>query len=180
MLHAARTRCRADADLDLSQDGVLPGGEPHVAGQRQFAARPAGPAADLRDRHDRQLAELVPQHAQRRIVRPARLGRLGGVLRDLGQIDVRHEVLRVGALQHHDPGVLAGFHLAEQPHQVAHQFGPDQVHRRRVNHHTQHALVALGDAQRTVRLDHTRLLPRVQQRIVIRKAGAHSTSGRSG
>ena len=45
VLHAARAGGRADADLDLSQDGVLPRGEPHVARQRQFAARPAGPAA---------------------------------------------------------------------------------------------------------------------------------------
>ena len=29
---------------------------------------------------------FVPQHAQRRVVRAARLGRLGGVLRDLGQV----------------------------------------------------------------------------------------------
>jgi hypothetical protein len=35
VLHAARARGRADADLDLSQDGVLPCGEPHVAGQQQ-------------------------------------------------------------------------------------------------------------------------------------------------
>ena len=64
--------------------------------------------------HDRQLAELVPQHAQRRIIRAARPGRLGGVLRDLGEIDVRDEVLGVGALQHHDPGLLVGFQLADQ------------------------------------------------------------------
>jgi hypothetical protein len=82
VLHAVRAWGRADTDLDLSQDGVLPCGEPHVASQRQFAARPAGPATDLRDRDDRQVAELVPQHAQGRIVRPARLGRFGGVLRD--------------------------------------------------------------------------------------------------
>ena len=50
-----------------------PGRRTDVARQRQLAARPAGPAADLRDRHDRQLAELVPQHAQRRVVRPAAL-----------------------------------------------------------------------------------------------------------
>ena len=107
MLHAARAGKRADADLDLPEDCVLPRGEPHVARQRQLAARPAGPAADFRDRDDRQLAELVPQHAQRRVARPARLGRLGGVLGDLGQVDVRHEILRIGALQHHDPGLLA-------------------------------------------------------------------------
>jgi len=88
----------------------------------------------------------VPQHAQRRILRPAGLGRLGGVLRDLGQIDMWHEVLRVGALQHHDPDVLTRFQRAEQPHEVAYEFGSDQVHRRRVDHHTQHAPVALGNA----------------------------------
>jgi hypothetical protein len=44
VLHAARARGRAGADLDLAQDGVLPRGETHVARQRQFAARPAGPA----------------------------------------------------------------------------------------------------------------------------------------
>jgi len=62
----------------------------------------------------------VPQHAQRRILRPARLSRFGGVLRDLGQVDVRHEVLGVGAFQHHDPDVLIGFQPAEQGYQVAH------------------------------------------------------------
>ena len=71
VLQAARARGRAGTDLDLPQDGVLPSGEPHVARQRQFAAGAAGPAAELRDRHDRQLAKFVPQHAQRRVVRPA-------------------------------------------------------------------------------------------------------------
>ena len=80
----------------------------------------AFPAPELGDSHDRELAKFVPQHAQRCVVRPARLGRLGGVLRDLGQVDVRHEVLRIGALQHHDPDVLIGFQLAEQGYQVAH------------------------------------------------------------
>jgi len=115
---------------------------------------PAGPAADLRDRHHRQLSELVPQHAQRRVIGPARLGRLGGVLRDLGQVDVRDEVVRVGAFQHHDPGLLAGFQRADQRHQVADQLRPDQVHRRRVDHHAEHTLIGRGDPQRAVHLRH--------------------------
>jgi hypothetical protein len=69
---------------------------------------------------------------------------------------VRDEVVRVGAFQHHDPGLRTGFQHAEQGHQVAHQLRPDQVHRRRVNHHAQHALAGLGDAQRAVRLDRSR------------------------
>ena len=60
---------------------------------------------------------------------------------------MRHEVLGVGALQHHDADVLAGFHLAEQPDQVANEFGPDQVHRRRVNHHIEHTYIARGHSQ---------------------------------
>jgi hypothetical protein len=100
----------------------------------------------------------VPQHAQRRIIRAARLGRLVGVLCDLGQVDVRHEEVRVGAFQHHHPGLLARFQLAEQADQVAHQFRSDQVHRRRVNHHAEHTLVARGDPQRAVFLSHHSLL----------------------
>jgi hypothetical protein len=69
-------------------------------------------------------------------------------------IDVRDEVVGVGALQHHDPGLLVGFQRAEQSDQVAHQFGSDQVHRRRVNHHAEHTLAARGDRQRAVHLGH--------------------------
>src|SRR5260370_34596191 len=47
---------------------------------------------------------------------------------------------------------------ANQGHQVAYQFRSDQVHRRRVDHDTQHTLVAPGDAQRAVGLGHRRLL----------------------
>ena len=76
---------------------------------------------------------------------PARPGRLGGVLRDLGQVDVRDEVLRVGALQHHDPGVSRpDSSTPNRLNQVAHQLRPDQVHRRRVDHHAQHALGGPG------------------------------------
>jgi hypothetical protein len=42
-----------------SKDGVLLRGEPHVAANASSLPAPAGPAADLRDRHDRQLTELV-------------------------------------------------------------------------------------------------------------------------
>ena len=44
LLHAARARGRTETHLGLPQYGVLPRGEPHVARQRQFAARPAGTA----------------------------------------------------------------------------------------------------------------------------------------
>jgi len=43
-VHVTRGQQRAGADLDLPQDRVSPRGEPHVARQRQFAVRPAGPA----------------------------------------------------------------------------------------------------------------------------------------
>ncbi len=43
-------------------------------------------------------------------------------------------------------------------HQVAHQFRPDEVHRRRVNHHAEYTLVARRDPQRTVHLSHHQLL----------------------
>jgi hypothetical protein len=79
------------------------------------------------------------------IIRAAPFGRFGGVLGDLGEVDMRDEVVRVGALQHHDPDLLVRFQRAEQADQVAHQFRSDQVHRRRVNHHTDHTLVARGD-----------------------------------
>jgi hypothetical protein len=100
----------------------------------------------------------VPEHAQRRVVRPAGPGRFGGVLRDLGQIDVRHEILRVGALQHHDPNALTGNQFAQQGHEVPHQFRSDEVHRWRVDHDTNNALVGPGHAQRAVRIGHRRLL----------------------
>lgn len=38
------------------------------------------------------------------------------------QVGVGQGVLRVSAFQHHDPGLLARFQLAEQADQVVHQF----------------------------------------------------------
>jgi hypothetical protein len=58
--HTTGARGRTETDLELPQYGVFPRGEAHVARQRQFTA---GSAAELRDRNDRQLTELVPQHA---------------------------------------------------------------------------------------------------------------------
>jgi hypothetical protein len=115
-------------------------------------------AADLRDRDDRQLAELVPEHAQGRVLRSARLGCFGGVLDDLGQIDVRDEVVGVGALQHHHTGHRVGFQGAEEGDQVAYQLGPDEVHRRRVDHDTQHSRVSPGCSQRVIVVGHRLLL----------------------
>jgi hypothetical protein len=100
----------------------------------------------------------VPEHAQRRVVRPAGPSRFGRVLRDLGQIDVRHEIPRVGAFEHHDPNALTGSQFAQQGHEVPHQFRSDEVHRWRVDHDTNNALVGPGHAQRAVRIGHRRLL----------------------
>ena len=89
---------------------------------------------------------------------------------------MRDEVVRVGALQHHDPGPLVRFENAEQSNQVAYQFRPDQVHRRSVNHHAQHTLVAPGDAQRAVFLGHRRLLHSCC--LLLRDAGLDPRPGR--
>ena len=85
MLHAARARGRAEAKLRLAQHSILPRSETHVARQSEFTAGAACPPAQLRDRDYGQLAELAPQHAQRRILGPSGFRRLGGVLRDLGR-----------------------------------------------------------------------------------------------
>jgi len=55
-------------------------------------------------------------------------------------------------------GLLAGFQRADQRHQVADQLRPDQVHRRRVDHHAEHTLIGRGDPQRAVHLPHHYLL----------------------
>jgi hypothetical protein len=47
------------------------------------------------------------------------------------------------------PDVLTGFRIAEKAHQGAHQFGSEQVHRRRIDYHAQHA--PSGSATRSVR-----------------------------
>jgi hypothetical protein len=110
-----------------------------VLGQPEVATRTAGPArrfAIVTTGNSLSLCHNMPSDAGP----PARLGSLRGVLRDLGEIDMRHEVLRIGALQHHDPNVHSGLQRAEQGHQVAHQLRSDQVHRRRIDHDAQHTI----------------------------------------
>ena len=58
MLYTTRARWRTESDLRLAQHGILAGGESHVACQRQFAARAAGPPAQLCDRNHRHLLSL--------------------------------------------------------------------------------------------------------------------------
>ncbi len=48
---------------------------------------------------------------------------------------MRDEVLRVGALQHDEPGFPDPIPARRTGHQVAHELRSDQVHRRRVDHH---------------------------------------------
>ena len=45
------TRCGADPDLELAEDGPLSAGEADVGGQRELAARTAGATPHRADRH---------------------------------------------------------------------------------------------------------------------------------
>ena len=146
---AARRRRQggADAGLKLLQDGVLPGGEPHVAGQRQLAARAAGPAADLCDRHDRQLAELGAR-CPATVVRPACLGRLCGVLGDLGQVDVRMKYS--GSALSSTTTAVSWPDSSSPSREIRSRTssGPIRFIGRRVNDDVEHTVVGQGDPQR--------------------------------
>jgi hypothetical protein len=58
------------------------------------------------------------------------LGRLGPVLRDLGQVDVRDEVVGVGAAEDHDLARVVALGMLDQRDEVADERCPEEVHRR--------------------------------------------------
>ena len=59
------------------------------------------------------------------------------VLRDTGDIDVGNEIIGVGALEYEHLDGVVGLSLVDERNQIADQFRPQKVHRRRGNFHEQ-------------------------------------------
>jgi hypothetical protein len=82
----------------MPQYGSFPAGEPQVTGNRKLTARAAGPAADLRDRHERRTGQPGSK------VSPGgRAGRTGaGKLVAVRHVEVGDKELRIGTVEHVD------------------------------------------------------------------------------
>jgi hypothetical protein len=120
---------QAERRLDLPEDGRFARGEAHVARQDELAAGAADATFDLRDGDEATGAEVAEQGSDGGFA--GQLRRLGPVLGDPRQIDVRDEVVRVGAREHDD--VARGVRLGalDQGDEVTDELGPEKVHRRR-------------------------------------------------
>src|SRR5262245_16507840 len=97
MLDAAGTRARAERGFRLCEDRGLACRETHVACEYELAARAAHATRDLRDRHETAGAQISKQQADRCFASQFR--RLFAVFPDPVDIDVRDEVIGVGALE---------------------------------------------------------------------------------
>ena len=75
MLDAARARDHPEPWLGLTEDRRFACGEPHVAGQHEFAAGATDAPFDLRDAHEAACAQMVHQEPDRRL--PASLAAAG-------------------------------------------------------------------------------------------------------
>ena len=114
--------------FELREDRRLPRGEAHVARQDELAARGSDPALDLRDGHEAARAQVAKQQRDGRFA--GQLRRFRPVLRDPRQVDVRDEVVGIGALEHEHLERLVRLGSLQQGDEIADELGAEKVHRR--------------------------------------------------
>ena len=95
MLNAACAGTHAEPRFRLTENRGLSRSEAHVASEHEFAAGGADASLDLRDRNETARAEMAKQEADRRFA--SELHRFLPVLVDLGHVDVRNEIVGIGA-----------------------------------------------------------------------------------
>jgi hypothetical protein len=128
VLRGAPAGEQTERRLDLSKDCCLSRGETHVARQYELAAGAAHATLDLRDADQAARAEMAKQEGDRRLADQFR--RLFPVRRDSSHVDVRDEVVGVGAPEHEHLQRVVRLGALNERDQVADQLGPEEIHRR--------------------------------------------------
>src|SRR5580692_4471013 len=90
----AAARDQSDADLGVAEQGALPAGEAHVAGQHELVADAARAAANLGDAHDWRGRETQNKVAPK-VQPPWPFSRLG-------YVEMGDEKIGIRRLEHHD------------------------------------------------------------------------------
>jgi hypothetical protein len=98
VLRSASAWDQTERGLELTEDRRLPRGETHVARQHELAAGAAHATLDLRDADQAARAQMAKHEGDRRLA--DQLRRLRPVVRDSRHVDVRDEVVGVGAREH--------------------------------------------------------------------------------
>src|ERR1041385_7228483 len=107
MLGRACSGNHTEGRLELTKDRRLARRKAHVAGEYELAADSANATLDLRDGHETAGAQVPKDLAHRGIAVELRC-RLA-VLFDSSNVDVRNEIVGVGALEHDDLDGVIGF-----------------------------------------------------------------------
>ena len=152
MLNAACAGTHAEPRFRLTENRGLSRSEAHVASEHEFAAGGADASLDLRDRNETARAEMAKQEADRRFA--SELHRFLPVLVDLGHVDVRNEIVGIGAREDDYAGGFVRLRELNQRDQIANELGSEQIHGRSRERGEEHACVSVRLDRFEVALNH--------------------------
>src|SRR4030095_14518295 len=98
MLNAACAGDQTEPLLRLTEDRGLSRGKAHVTGQHELAAGAAHASLDLRDGHEPAATQITKQRHNGCLA--GQLGGLFSILADPRHVDVRDEVVPIGAREY--------------------------------------------------------------------------------
>jgi len=126
VLNTAGARDQAEPYFRLTEDRRLACGKAHVARQHELATCAPNASRDLSDRHKPACAQVAKQQTEGRFT--SQLHRLFPILRDARDVDVRNEVVGVGAREYEYLTHLVSLGSLNQRDEIADQFGPKKIH----------------------------------------------------
>ena len=118
----------AALDKALQMAAGLSRGETHVACQHELVYGRSNTPLDLRDGDEAACAQVAKQQSDGSF--STQLRGFLPVLRDLCQVDVRDEVVGVGAPEHQHLECLVCLGSLDKGDEITDQLGPEKVHRR--------------------------------------------------